>query len=80
MRASNAGTLETFVDWGVKEKEWLSTKDDRVRIEHLEVDGQVVPIDEPFIVGGEELMYPGDASGSAGNVINCRCTELPVME
>ena len=80
VRASNAGTLETFVDWGVKEKEWLSTKDDRVRIEHLEVDGQVVPIDEPFIVGGEELMYPGDASGSAGNVINCRCTELPVME
>jgi hypothetical protein len=32
-----------------------------------------VPIDEPFIVSGEELMYPGDPSGSAGNVINCRC-------
>jgi hypothetical protein len=31
MRASNAGTTELYKDWGVKEKEWLSTKDDRTR-------------------------------------------------
>ena len=29
--------------------------------------------DTPFIVDGEALQYPADPSGSAGNVINCRC-------
>lgn len=87
IRSSNAGTQGLFKDWGVKKKEWLSTKDDRTRtyekgdeFDHLEADGQVVGIDEPFVVGGEELMYPGDPAGSEGNVINCRCTELPVVE
>lgn len=27
----------------------------------------------PFIVGGEELMFPGDKNGSPWNVYNCRC-------
>jgi hypothetical protein len=41
----------------------------------------VQPIDKPFDVGGEQLMYPGDPDGgSPGNTINCRCTVLPVME
>jgi len=30
-------------------------------------------MDQPFIVDGESLDYPGDPSGSAANVINCRC-------
>lgn len=80
IRSSNAGTQELFQEWGVKEHEWLSTKDDRTRPDHLEADGQAVGIDQPFSVGGEMLMYPGDPSGSAGNTINCRCTVLPVME
>jgi uncharacterized protein with gpF-like domain len=48
--------------------------------DHLAADGQVQDIDEPFDVGGEQLMYPGDPAGSPGNTINCRCTVLPVME
>ena len=57
-------------------KEWLSQGDSRVREIHLEADSQEVPIDQPFIVGGESLMYPGDTSlgASPGNVINCRCS------
>ena len=43
---------------------------------HAEADGQEVKIDEPFIVDGESLMYPGDVTGSASNVINCRCTVI----
>lgn len=45
------------------------------RIQHWEASGQEVPYDEPFIVGGEMLMYPGDLSmGASGwNVYNCRC-------
>jgi uncharacterized protein with gpF-like domain len=45
----------------------------RTRDAHLAADGQRQPLTVPFTVGGERLMYPGDPSGSAGNVINCRC-------
>jgi hypothetical protein len=37
------------------------------------LDGQLRGLNEPFDVCGEPLMYPGDPSGSAGNVINCYC-------
>lgn len=57
-------------------KAWLATGDARTRPEHLAADGQEVPLDAPFIVGGEALYYPGDPLGSAANVINCRCTLL----
>jgi HK97 family phage portal protein len=58
--------------------EWLSANDSVVRPAHREADGEVVPVDSAFSVGGEELKYPGDPAGSADNVINCRCTVLPV--
>lgn len=47
-------------------KEWIATRDDRVRPEHAEADGQVVPVDASFTVGGADYDYPGDP--------NCRCT------
>ena len=49
----------------------LSALDSRTRPEHAEADGQVVGVDEPFIVGGEKLMFPGDRSGSPWNTYNC---------
>ncbi len=61
-------------------KQWISTSDGRTRPEHADADGQIVDIDKPFIVGGEELMYPGDESGSAWNTINCRCTTINIIE
>lgn len=70
---------------GIEEKEWVSTLDSRNRgadatsaFDHLTPDGQVVANDQPFIVSGEELMYPGDGSrgASAGSLINCRCTAV----
>jgi len=57
-------------------KSWLGTLDERIRGAHLEADGQIRKIDEPFVVGGEEAMYPGDENLSAWNRINCRCTIL----
>lgn len=50
-----------------------------VRPAHLAANGQTVPVDEPFIVGGEKLMYPHDPAGSPGNIINCRCASIPVV-
>jgi uncharacterized protein with gpF-like domain len=55
-------------------KEWVSQGDNRVRDAHLSADGQVVAVNQPFIVKGERLMYPGDPAGSPGNIINCRCS------
>ena len=54
-------------------KEWLATKDDRTRPEHLAADGQTVGLDEKFSVGGEAMDRPGDSSASAANVVACRC-------
>lgn len=54
-------------------KRWLTANDDRVRDEHRDADGQEVPVDQPFTVGGERLRFPGDPAGSDENVINCRC-------
>lgn len=56
-------------------KEWWTVGDNLVREPHLVADGQEVPENEPFIVDGEALRFPGDTSlgASLDNVINCRC-------
>jgi len=41
------------------------------RLDHLAVHGQIVDVDAPYTVSGEELMYPRDPAGSAANTINC---------
>ncbi len=61
-------------------KRWLHIPVARVpRISHLIADGQVRKPDEPFLVEGEELMYPRDPSGSAENTINCHCLVQPYL-
>ncbi len=74
----NYGAKETYKSEGIEKKDWLSTPDDRTRDAHRDVKGPV-GIDEDFTVGGEKLSYPGDPKGSAGNVIDCRCTIIPVV-
>jgi hypothetical protein len=58
-------------------KSWMATSDGRTRIEHLQAHQRYkenpIPVDEPFIVGGEKLMYPGDPNASARATVNCRC-------
>lgn len=61
-------------DLGVKmQKQWLSAQDGRVRPAHAAANGQVVDIDQDFIVDGLPMEYAGDPKGGAANVINCRC-------
>lgn len=75
--AGQRGEFEAYSAAGVKvKKEWGSTEDGRTRPDHAAADGQLVEMDEPFIVGGEELRFPGDPQGSARNIINCRCVTL----
>lgn len=76
--AQNAGRQDSYdaaAKMGIEmEKKWMATLDMRTRHDHAMADGQVVANDEPFEVGGEKLMFPGDKSGSAWNIYNCRCT------
>lgn len=60
-------------------KVWLATEDQRTRPTHNEADGQRTLLTSPFVVGGFELLYPGDPRGPAQEVINCRCSILPVV-
>jgi hypothetical protein len=80
MQSVNFGNHATMKAEGIQKREWLSTLDDRCRDAHADADGQVVGIDEPFIVADESLDYPGDSQhGSAENTISCRCTEMAVI-
>ncbi|EMA38463.1 phage head morphogenesis protein [Halococcus hamelinensis] len=76
--SSNAGQHSAYQDASsVVGTEWVATGDGRTRAAHSAANGQVVGTGGTFIVGGENLRYPGDPSGSAGNVIHCRCTTIP---
>ncbi len=56
-------------------KEWLTQGDDRVRDSHYECESEgMIALDAEFATNG--LQYPGDPSGDAEDVINCRCTLL----
>lgn len=60
------------------QKEWLATLDGRTRHDHSMADGQRVPLDGKFTVGGYKMKYPGDMSAPGWLVYNCRCTTITV--
>lgn len=55
---------------------WVTRGDKKVREFHMEADGQTQPMGEPFLVGGQMLLHPGDSSLGAtpDNFMNCRCS------
>ena len=64
-------------------KQWIATPTGNTRDSHLNAHiryaNNPIPVDEPFEVGGELLMYPGDPAGSPAETINCRCTSITVV-
>lgn len=60
------------------QKEWLATLDGRTRHDHGMADGQRVPLDGKFTVGGYKMKYPGDMSAPGWLVYNCRCATITV--
>jgi len=83
----NHGQQSQRVDIGIELKEWISRIDRYTRgvqgfgrWNHIAPDGQVVKNLEAFTVSGEKLMYPGDSRGSAGNIIQCRCSSVASFE
>ena len=81
--AQNSGRVERMEEaqeMGIEiRKRWLATLDSRTRDEHGQLDGQEVPVDEPFVVDGKEIMFPGDPNCPHGELVwGCRCTLINV--
>lgn len=60
------------------DKIWLTTLDGRERKSHADANGQRVDQNEPFIVGGVEMMNPGVKGVPPELSINCRCSHVLV--
>jgi hypothetical protein len=67
------GNFTAQKEAGITRRMWTTSRLNNVRPTHQEAEGQIVSIDEPFMVGGEFLDYPGDEKGSPEEVINCHC-------
>jgi uncharacterized protein with gpF-like domain len=91
--AANYGAFQAASETGLTlRKEWVAAEDERTRTAHVQAGNDYreggpigpIPMDQPFIVGGEPMMYPGDATMGAGpgNTINCRCAVayVPVLD
>jgi len=70
--AANYGSQEAARQSGVVElKEWISSRDDRVRDSHVAIDGQRRKLDQNYSNGCSAPCV----GGPAGEVIQCRCAE-----
>ena len=79
--AENKAKLEAMItlrdEFGIDVKKmWYATLDNRTRTWHRELHGEVRELEEAFSNG---LLYPGDPNGDPGEVWNCRCTLLEVI-
>ena len=65
---------------GKTEKIWITCRDDRVRLHHIQVNGARLPIDSYYDVGAARMLFPKDVTSplSTGEfcpeeTIRCRC-------
>ena len=82
-RSINRATNESYNIFSKEEnvqisKEWIASRDDRVREDHEALDGQIVPVNEDFVMEEYSGSAPGDF-GAPEMDINCRCTIAPVI-
>ena len=75
-RAAQAATVVPGL-----QKQWRRSGKVHSRINHDLADGQVVDVDQPFVLWGKsgkiEMMFPHDPTAPAAEVINCGCTAIP---
>lgn len=82
--AFNSSRFGQMKAQGLGKHEWMTAGDELVRgsdpkdaFSHISSDGSTVTIGESFPSG---LRYPQEDGGDPGNVINCRCLTIPVVE
>ncbi len=82
LAASSQANWESFMQSpSVEGKKWKhsGSKKSKPRETHVAMDGEVVGVDELFLVDGEFGMYPRDTTFSAKNRVNCGCVIGPVV-
>jgi SPP1 gp7 family putative phage head morphogenesis protein len=57
---------------GIEKYEWSTSKDERVRESHADMDGEICEWANPPIVD-DEPAHPGEP-------VSCRCTSLPIVD
>ena len=82
--AENKGRMDSYQraeqDGIILKKYWLATAGKRTRDWHAQAgndytESKAIDVEKPFIVDGEQMMFPGDASSASGhNLYNCRCS------
>jgi uncharacterized protein with gpF-like domain len=73
--AANQSLVSAAENSGIDglQKEWVAVNDGRTRPDHVEANGQTVPLDGDFDIGGVKMSQPLDPDGPPEEVINCRC-------
>ena len=77
--AANTSSLNEAINTGANVvKIWGAYFDQRTRKSHLDADGQVRELSQPFDINGVSIGVPGDpnVTNHPEEIINCRCTVL----
>ena len=85
LHAAQAEGLQQMVDSGQVNSDaitnkWDASSDKFTRDSHRAADGQIRQQGEAFNIGGYAMMYPGDQSAPAAEVVNCRCVLRPNVD
>jgi HK97 family phage portal protein len=87
MKVENYGQHEGYKESQfIQSRGWLSAFTPKTREDHKIADQKYsdnpISLNEPFDVGGELMMFPGDSSlgASASNIINCLCSTYPDVQ
>lgn len=83
--ALNFGRKETIRKTKYMTVQWFTSKDEKVRrkpYNHSAMHGRSKTVNEKWRVEGSlvPIRFPADPMGEPGNIINCRCIEMVVLE
>lgn len=73
-RAREEAKYDFAKKMGAVGKAWRTRRDARVRVTHADLEGDFVPLDDPFTtVAGYKIQRPGDPKAPLSETIFCRC-------
>ena len=71
----NYSEVQTAKRLGYSYKQWVAELDERTRIDHVGMDGKIIPIDDYFAFSDCLMFMPHDeVNGTARQCVNCRCS------